>query len=604
MTTRLPPYKLLLFGALLLAVIAVLLRSASSRPAPGKVPSPTAQRLEPTQGVAELVGDGASTKMRAIAADIPGRLSWRVRVPGKARLETHLSLSRSQIAALEGRGCRAGIEIHEGAGPGRTVVERELPEDGRWVPFLADVAPWEGKEVEVRLESRCARPAEPLPGAVRWSVPVLSPPRSPGDTNLLLITIDTLRADHLSAYGYARPTSPNIDRLARRGLRFENAETVQSATWPALTSLHTSLYPSAHGVLWNGHRMPEGLATLAEVLHAQQFSTSAFITNMTRGRHPGFSRLFLSRDGGQAEADLSAVEQALRQIDLERDRRFFMWVHLLSPHADYAPPPPNDEAFTRKGASRVRGEIDELAGLRRRKVLLRDADVDHVVGLYDGEIAFVDALVGQLLDALAEKGLERDTLVILTADHGEDLHEHNAYFFHSPSIYGSSMRIPLILALPGTLGEGTVTDHPASLVDVAPTAVGLLGLAAPPPFQGENLLPGRALPAGPVRPLVFGETNGRIFSVRTPEWRFVYNPEKLSPAAPGGPYPIAEAELYDQRADPREHTNRAAERPELVRALTGEILAWKSRSLRGGRPSEGPDPEALEELRALGYLAN
>ena len=238
-----------------------------------------------------------------------------------------------------------------GRGPGTFRRRANLPVDGRWMPFLADLAPWEGKEVEVRLELRCARSAEPLPGAVRWSVPVLSPPRGPAETNLLLITIDTLRADHLTAYGYARPTSPNIDRLARRGLRFENAETVQSATWPALTSLHTSLYPSAHGVVWNGHRMPEGLTTLAEALHAQHFSTSAFITNMTRGRHPGFSRLFLSRDGGQAEADRSAVEQALRQIELERDRRFFMWVHLLSPHADYAPPPPNDAAFTRPGAS-------------------------------------------------------------------------------------------------------------------------------------------------------------------------------------------------------------------------------------------------------------
>jgi arylsulfatase A-like enzyme len=252
----------------------------------------------------------------------------------------------------------------------------------------------------------------------------------------------------------------------------------------------------------------------------------------------------------------------------------------------------------------VRGQIDELADLRRRKVALRAADVDHVVGLYDGEIVFVDGLVGRLLDALAEKGLEGNTLVILTADHGEDLHQHNAYFFHSPSIYGSSMRIPLVMAQPGTLAEGGVTDHQASLIDIAPTALGLLGLAAAPAFQGENLLPGRTLPERAVRELVFGETNGQIFSVRSPEWRFVYNPERLSPAAPGGPYAIAEAELYDQRADPRELENRAAERPELVRAFTGEILAWKSRSLRGGPPASGPDPDALEELRALGYLAN
>jgi arylsulfatase A-like enzyme len=486
----------------------------------------------------------------------------------------------------------------------RAVVEHDLPEDGRWVPYLADLAPWAGREVELRLETHCPGSSKRLSGAARWSVPLLTPPRSPADRSLLLITVDTLRADHLSAYGYARPTSPNMDRLARRGLRFTNAETVQSATWPALTSLHTSLYPSAHGVVWNGHKMPEGLTTLADVLHGEGFSTSAFLTNMTRGRHPGFARLYLSRDGGQAEMDESAVEQARLQLALERDRRFFMWVHLLSPHADYAPPPPHDAAFTRPGYSRVRGEIDELADLRLRKVALRPSDVEHVVGLYDGEIAFVDALVGRLLASLEEMGLTQSTLVVLTADHGEDLHEHNAYFFHSPSVYGSSMRIPLVLALPGRLSEGSATDHPASLVDLAPTALGLLGLGAPPSFQGMNLLPVGILPDEPVRRLVFGETNGQIFTARSTEWRFIYNPEKRNPEAPGGPYPIAEAELYDQRADPLELENRAADRPDLVRAFTREILAWKSRTLLGARPGEGLDPEALEEIRALGYLAN
>jgi arylsulfatase A-like enzyme len=570
----------------------------------GQAPRVRPVRLEPPGGAAVLVGDGASTKLRAIVTDVPSALSWRVSVPPGARLETFLSFTRERLEELGALVCRAQVTaVREGGRP-TALLEREVRPGPAWEAFEADLSAYGGAAIEVRLELGCPGQGRVFPGAVRWSVPFISPPRAVGASSVLLVSVDTLRSDHLSAYGYARPTSPTIDALARRGLLFESAETVQSATWPALTSLHTSLYPSAHGVMWNGHRLPEGLLTLAQLLEAEGFSTSAFITNMTRGRHPGFSRLFLSRGPGQVEADRAAVAQAIAQLERERDRRFFMWVHLLSPHADYAPPAPHNRSFTRPGASPLRGQLEELADLRRRGVALTEADVAHVVGLYDGEVAFVDELVGRLLSALREKGLERSTLVVLTADHGEDLHEHNRYFFHSPSIYGSSMRIPLVLALPGVLPEGARTDHPASLVDVAPTILGLLELGVPSSFQGQNLLPGRSLPSRPVRRLSFGETHGRVFTVRSPEWRFVYNPERLEPQAPGGPYPIAEAELYDQRSDPRERSNLASARPDLVRTLTAEILAFRSRTRRKDVQAQGLDPEAVEELKALGYLAN
>jgi arylsulfatase A-like enzyme len=594
-----------LLGALGLLVGLVLLflgprlRKAEAPPA-GSRPI----RLEPEGGGAALVGDGASTRLRAIVTEVPSALSWRVSVPAGARLETFLSFARERLEELAGLVCRAEVKALDEGGRARVLLEREVRPDPAWEAYEVDLSAHAGSGIELRVELSCPGAPRTFPAAARWSVPLISPPRRPGELSVLLVSIDTLRADHLSAYGYARPTSPHIDALARRGLLFEAAETVQSATWPALTSLHTALYPGAHGVRWNGHRLPEGLLTLAQVLEAEGFSTSAFITNMTRGRHPGFSRLFLSRGGGQLEVDRAAVAQAVAQLERERDRRFFMWVHLLSPHADYAPPAPHRRSFTRPGASSLQGRLEELVDVRRRGVALTEADVAHVVGLYDGEVAFVDALVGRLLSALAEKGLERTTLVVLTADHGEDLHEHNRYFFHSPSVYASSMRIPLVLALPGVLPEGARTDHPASLVDVAPTILGLLGLSVPPAFQGEHLLPGRSLPPRPVRRLAFGETHGRVFTVRSPEWRFVYNPERLAPPAPGGPYPIDEAELYDQRNDPRETRNLVPARPDLVRALTAEILAHQSRTGRKDLLTPGLDPEALEELRALGYLAN
>jgi arylsulfatase A-like enzyme len=253
----------------------------------------------------------------------------------------------------------------------------------------------------------------------------------------------------------------------------------------------------------------------------------------------------------------------------------------------------------------VRGRIKELAGLRARGVRLSDADVAHLVALYDGEIAYVDTLVDRLLAALRERGLEESTLVVFTADHGEDLHEHNRYFFHSPSMYSSSLHVPLVMSWPGTLPAGARTDHPASLVDVAPTVLSLLGLPAPPAFLGKDLLPGRRVPAQAPRDVAFSETSGRIFAARSLDWRLVYNPQKLRPEAPGGPYPIGELELYDLRRDPREQDDLAARRKDLVESLTARILDWKRRERReGGVPDQTIDDETREELKALGYVVN
>jgi arylsulfatase A-like enzyme len=585
-------------------VFVPLVLACRAREATAPVPTAGPTVVEPPGVEARLLGDGASLKLRVVTTPLGAPLSWRTSLPSDARLETHLSFARSEAERLGPGPCPARIEVRGADGRGTVLGEREVDPRAGWERFEADLRPWAGQEVELRLLAGCPGAGGPArEDDVRWSAPLVHARRAPGETNLLLITVDTLRPDHLGAYGYSRSTSPNIDALARRGLRFEHAETVQSATWPALTSLHTSLYPSAHGVVWNGHRVDEGLPTLAGVLARHHFSTSAFITNMTRGRHPGFARLFLSRRGGQVEADREAVDHAVAQLAREKDRRFFMWVHLLSPHADYAPPAPHN-LFRRPGASKVKGEIEALSDLRRRGVDLGPADVAHVVDLYDGEIAYVDAQVGRLLGALREHGLERNTLVAFSADHGEDLYEHNRYFFHSPSIYGSSMRVPLLLAQPGVLPEGAATDHLASLVDVAPTALHLLGLPPAPEFTGQNLLPGRALPAQPVRQAVFGETGGRIHSVRTREWRLVSNPERFHPDAPGGVYPIGETELYDLRNDPGERHNLAEARPDLVRALSAQIGEWKRLHLRPRGPETKMEPEALEELRALGYLGH
>jgi arylsulfatase A-like enzyme len=562
-------------------------------------------RLEPFTGEAELLGDGYLTKRRAIRAPVPSTLSWPVRVPAGGRVETHLSVTRAVRDELAELGCRGRIEVRPpGASESVVVVEHRVEPHGPWEPYLASLDRWQGQEVQLSLSVACpsGEGKRTWADAVRWSVPLISGHRRAGVVNVLLVSIDTLRADHLSAYGYPRHTSPNVERLARRGLLFRQAETPQSATWPALTSLHTSLYPSAHGVVWNGHDMPPGVVTLAELLHARDYNTSAFLANMKRARHPGFARVSGARAGSQAGDDLEATEAAIEQLRREKDRPFFLWLHLIGPHAGYAPPAPWDTAFTPPGGSTVRGELEELVRIRLEGQPLKEGDVAHVVGLYDGEIGRVDELVGRLLDALHALGLEESTLVVFTADHGEDLYEHNRYFFHSPSMYSSSLRVPLILALPGVLPEGAGTDEPASLVDLAPTILGLVGLPAPASFQGRDLLPGRALPASPGPRPLFSETNGRIFGVRTNGWRLVFNPEDYTPGAPGGAYPIEPIELYHLAEDPREQRNVAADHPDRVEALTAAIAAWRDRDLHKELPLQKIDPETLEELRALGYV--
>ena len=405
--------------------------------------------------------------------------------------------------------------------------------------------------------------------------------------NVLLVTIDTLRADHVGAYGYAAAQTPTIDRLAREGVRLEDAVVQVPQTRPSHACIMTGRLPYEHGIRDNySPPLPAALPTLATVLGGRGWDTAGFVGAYPVSRPSGLDHGFAHYDDPFAGGDSTTrearterraqevVDHALAWLARPRSRPFLAWVHLFDPHAPYEAPAPYGTRFARHP--------------------------------YDGEVAYADAQVGRLLDALRALGLEERTLVVFAADHGEDLHEHNRYFFHSPSMYSSSLRIPLILALPGVLPRSGETDHPASLVDVAPTALGLLGLPPPSSFQGVNLLPGGALPPRPARTAVFSETNGRIFSVSTPEWRLVYNPDRLVPEAAGGPYPIGRTELFDRRHDPREQGNVAALHPDEVRALVAEVEAWRRRDLREGDASavQTIDPGTAEELRALGYVVH
>jgi arylsulfatase A-like enzyme/tetratricopeptide (TPR) repeat protein len=409
----------------------------------------------------------------------------------------------------------------------------------------------------------------------RWARRLL--PRST-PRNLLVVSIDTVRADRLGCYGYVRAQTPRLDALARSGWRFEQATTVMPLTLPAHSSLFTGAFPAWHGVRDNGgFYLGEDQVTLAEVLKEKGYRTGgfvgAFVLDRRWGISQGFDRYFdefdldkfstaqgmdaIQRPGSEV------VDQALAWLGADRERPFFAWVHLYDPHTPYAAPEPYRSRFPRTAS-----------------------------GAYDAEIATADAQVGRLLDALEESDRLDDTLVIVVGDHGEMLGEHGEQT-HGFFVYNAAVHIPMIVAGPG-VGTREIPDQ-VRIVDVMPTALDLLGVPAPPSVQGVSL-----------RPLARGERLSLVAHSESWYPRYHYGWSDLQTIQDGrfkyirAPRP----ELYDLAADPGE-TNDLSGRDTtrvlaMERALAGHLEQTESASAAKGPQSV--DAETEERLAALGYV--
>jgi arylsulfatase A-like enzyme len=412
----------------------------------------------------------------------------------------------------------------------------------------------------------------------------------------VLLTVDTLRADHLSSYGYPRPTSPHIDALAGAGVRFAQATATRGQTWPSLVSLMTSTLPAVHGVLANGYVFKGQIPTLAETVRACGYETAAFLTNMLTTPHPGFE---LVNTYQQGNGDVEATRDAIAWLGEKREKPFFLWLHWIGPHAPYAPSPANLAPF-RDG---YRGDLDaELSTLRRiqtERRVLTDAELAHIVSLYDGEIAQVDARIGEVLAALQQTGRSENAFVVLSADHGEELYDRNFFIGHQMSVYSSVLRVPLILRGPG-VPAGKVVEEAVSLMDVAPTLLALLGIDAPPSFEGRPLLKrGELLPA-PDFALAQLEPR-QVYSIRTKRWHYIWFPRFAEQTdIEKRDYPIAAEELYDLQSDPGERQNVIASHPGVAAQLHKRLAEKMPSRVEASAPEL--TPEARAELKALGYI--
>jgi arylsulfatase A-like enzyme len=309
------------------------------------------------------------------------------------------------------------------------------------------------------------------------------------------------------------------------------------------------------------------------------------------------------------DKDAAATRAAIRWLRDDREEPFFVWLHLMGPHDPYDPAPRFAKRFDTGYRGALNGRRRTLKQLSRRTPAISPAELEHIVSLYDGDIAEVDERISTVLATLAQLGLAGDTLVVLTSDHGEELYEHNRYFFHSNSIYESVLRVPLILRLPGVLPAGKRLAAPVQSIDIAPTALELLGLPIPGEFEGRSLMP-RIRPEYTEHPeaAAISELGPEIFSLRTARWHYIYNPlGYTSPATrpddrgDEGLFRIARHELYDIVADPKESINLVEEHPDVAAELRGRLRAWIQEEVSAYEPPE-LTPEVREELEALGYL--
>jgi len=479
----------------------------------------------------------------------------------------------------------------------------------------------------------------------------------PAGSNLLLITLDTLRADHLSSYGYPRNTSPVIDRLVAEGVRFAQPSVQWPKTGPSMASIFTATYPKDNGIVRRiGIPLPCRFEMLAEELRRQGYSTHAVVANGALASDFYFDQGFdtyietwkLEPDGAadpnRAEAVTGLAIGLLDRLSRERDegRPFFLWVHYLDPHAPYSPPGEwserfqGDEHWSPEPKVLISDKPDQqMYGIGRSQVLDGHDELAYYVARYDAEIAYNDAQVGRLLEAMTERGLLEKTLTVVTSDHGESLGDHHYYFDHGRFGFQTCLKVPLIFHYPGVL-EPRVDERPVELIHLAPTLLEAAGKELPHGvwMQGRSLTPRlRGRSSGPRDPAegaggslvepsfaehragyAFAEAGWEVNNrwqkvVRDDRFKLIYAqspPEQRWIAGEGVRFA-----LFDLERDPGETVNVAEEHPQDFERLQRVLWQWENAE---PFPVEvGPLTEACGEertmedetrklLESLGYL--
>lgn len=425
----------------------------------------------------------------------------------------------------------------------------------------------------------------------------------PTPPNVVLVLVDAMRADHLGPYGYARPTTPNLDRFAGRSVVFERCLSQAGWTVPAVASLFTSADPQTHQVLrYNAAERVEadtlapGHETLAEVFAGAGYQTASLkksvVVDTNRGMNQGFAvARIIGGDMAEGRSALELTDAALQWLDKERDpaRPFFLYLHYMDPHSSYRAPAPVYDRWLGEAPGVLTGDHMEI---ERRFVKGHEkasaAEVARLLALYDAEIAYWDAEFGRLMRSLVVSGLDENTIVAVVADHGEAFAEHGQWFHGH--VWQENLAIPFVVKAPGVAAARL--GHWTQLIDVGPTLVSLAGIAPPGRWQGRSQAPvmrGGSAPEGSV----YGEYAG---------YRVLIRPDGMKLMLGEG-----EPKLFNLAVDPGEKRDLAPVRGAVVDRMKAELEERFRAAKAAGAdldrpPPEALTPEAIEALRALGYV--
>lgn len=406
--------------------------------------------------------------------------------------------------------------------------------------------------------------------------------------NVLLITIDALRADHLGCYDYKVNASPNIDKLAKEGIMFSQAISQASWTWPSMQSIVTSLYPSTHGVYFWDQDLLASMPTFSQIIKEKGYYTG-FISG-----HGGLTRLNRSFDTFEDSSanTLSLItDKALSWFRENKNQHFFLWLHYMETHNKYYCGLPNDQC-TAKNLTKKAIEAYSLK--------------------YDEAIMRVDGQLKILLEKLRGLGIYNDTIIIITADHGEEMGEHGHYYTHGGTLWDSLLRVPLILSYPALFKKGKIITQQVQHIDIVPTILEILGIRITHIIDGMSMLSllNNASKHGPL--YAFSEVKENIENaegcpyISTTEWNYT----KFSIRGGGGYKLIltlnnqgGRYEFYNLKSDPKELNNIVDTEKEQFMLLRGKLEDWMNRPRPVVKSLVRPLDEATEgRLRSLGYL--
>lgn len=457
-------------------------------------------------------------------------------------------------------------------------------------------------------------------GGCSHSPAATPPPEAP--PNIIFISIDTLRADHLGCYGYERDTSPGIDALAKESVRFDHAFSQSSWTLPSHMSMMTSQYPHVHGVETGRKPLPDSAVTLAEVLSSSGYYTAAFVSWVYVDSRYGFSQGFdafkelippKNKVDSSTKWSFKAKQVADAAIEwVEKPNRgetpFFLFVHFFDPHIDYAPPDGYDKMFDPDYAGPAQGTFQWLKtyikGIHRVPNKIAPRDLEHVKALYDGEIRYTDLHIKRLLDAVDKHvGLD-NCLVVLTSDHGEEFFDHGSMEGHQWTLYDEIIHVPLIIRFPQHRHAGKVVSDPVELIDIAPTIIDFACAEAPPNFEGRSLRPLATSPPDAER-LVFAETRRHTVrqSIRGPRYKLIHT-DPTGTNARGIPI-VSGYQLFDLEADPGEQKNIFDPDQDISKLLVSRLAAIRQSAGPGEDEDEDIEVELSDEelrlLKSLGY---